>query len=279
MYADDTKIIAEIRSGSVAQDTINLQNDINKITDWTNTWLMRLNISKCKIMHVGIKPRKLTTQCKITIRTIGHKFGKTESEKDLGVLISDDLKPRNQVNYSASKANSILGLLKRTLTTRDSHTWKKLYTCYIRPLIEFAVSSWNPYTKQDQITLEKVKKRATKVATNLKSLKYGKRCELLGLSSLQLRRTRGDLIQMFKFESGIDKIDWHTSPTRIPQRYGHRERLRREIIWCCNQRHEFFSNRIANHWNSLPDEIILSKNVNEFKNKLDNYLKTATGRL
>ena len=53
MYADDTKILAEIRSGSVIQDTISLQNDIDKVTDWTNTWLMRLNITKYKIMHVG----------------------------------------------------------------------------------------------------------------------------------------------------------------------------------------------------------------------------------
>ena len=171
-------------------------------------------------------------------------------------------------------ANSILGLLKRTLTTRDSNTSKKLYTCYIRPHIEFAVSSWNPYTKQDQNTLEKVQHRATKVASNLKNLNYEKRCELLNLTSLNLRRTRGDLIQMFKFESGVDKIEWHTKPTLIPQLYGHRERLRREIIRCCNQRHEFFNNRIVNQWNTLPNE-----NKNEFKNKLDDYFKTDTGRL
>ncbi|CAF0816430.1 unnamed protein product [Brachionus calyciflorus] len=119
----------------------------------------------------------------------------------------DDLKSRNQVNYSVSKANSISGLLKRTFTTRDEQTWEKLYTCYIRPHIEFAVSSWNPDTKQDQNTLEKVQHRATKVATKLKNLDYEKRCDLLNLTFLKLRRTRGDLIQMFKFESRSDKID------------------------------------------------------------------------
>ena len=126
---------------------------------------------------------------------------------------------------------------------------------------------------------KKVQHRATKVASNFKNLDYEKRCELLDLFTLNLRRIRGDLIQMFKFESGVDNIDWHTKPIRIPQRYGHRERLRREITRCCNQRHEFFINRIANHWNSLPNEIILSKSVNEFKNKLDEHFKAATGRL
>jgi hypothetical protein len=108
---------------------------------------------------------------------------------------------------------------------------------------------------------------------------FSKRCETLGLTSLKTRRKRGDLIQKFKFESGMETIDWQTKPICAPQRYGHRERLRREIVRCCNQRHEFFNNRIASHWNSLPDEIIMSKTINEFKNKLDVFLKTAIGCL
>ncbi|RNA35606.1 RNA-directed DNA polymerase from mobile element jockey-like [Brachionus plicatilis] len=71
------------------------------------------------------------------------------------LLLKSIKKPRNQVNYSASKANSMLGL----------------YTSYIRPHNEFAVSSWSPYTKQDQNTLEKVQHRATKVASKLKALR------------------------------------------------------------------------------------------------------------
>ncbi|RNA28642.1 hypothetical protein BpHYR1_012807 [Brachionus plicatilis] len=43
----------------------------------------------------------------------------------------------------------------RTLITRNQLTWKKLYTCFIRSQIEFAVSSWSPYTKQDKKHLRK----------------------------------------------------------------------------------------------------------------------------
>ena len=32
-----------------------MQNDIDTILDWANTWLMRLNIEKCKVMHIGKK--------------------------------------------------------------------------------------------------------------------------------------------------------------------------------------------------------------------------------
>ena len=30
-------------------------------------------------------------------------------------------------------------------------------------------------------------------------------------------------------------------------------------------------NRVVNRWNSLPSDIVTAKNINEFKNKLDNY--------
>ena len=32
-----------------------MQEDIDKVNDWTNTWLMRLNIEKCKIIYFGTK--------------------------------------------------------------------------------------------------------------------------------------------------------------------------------------------------------------------------------
>jgi len=34
-----------------------------------------------------------------------------------------------------------------------------------------------------------------------------------------------------------------------------------------------FTNRIVNMWNSLPDNVILADNVNQFKNRLDKHWK------
>jgi ribonucleases P/MRP protein subunit RPP40 len=47
MYADDIKVLAKISKDHEPEDTSFMQNDINKIVEWTNRWLMRLNISKC----------------------------------------------------------------------------------------------------------------------------------------------------------------------------------------------------------------------------------------
>ena len=97
-------------------------------------------ITKNKELHYTIK--SYDSDERITLSN-------TYCERDLGVLISNDLKPSNQVNKGAAKANSILGLLKSPSLNRDVITWKKFYTSYVRPFIEFAVTSWSRYNIKD----------------------------------------------------------------------------------------------------------------------------------
>jgi len=42
----------------------------------------------------------------------------------------------------------------------------------------------------------------------LRNLSYSDHLSIFGLSSLSERRSRGDMIQMFKFRSGLNSIDW-----------------------------------------------------------------------
>lgn len=278
MYADDTKVMCGINRENPRPDVERLQNDIDRIVEWTRTWCMELNINKCKIMHIGkSNPKHAYTMLD---PQLGARFSLAETvcERDLGVLVSNDLKPTCQVNKAASTANKVLGMLRNTFVSRDAKIWKKLYTCYVRPHLEFAVSAWSPYTQKDINCLEKVQRRATKLIHGLRGLPYGQRCYSLGLTSLSDRRIRGDLIQNFKFSIKKDEINWHFKPLVTVSRAGRRPQIKREIVRCCNQRHNFFNNRIVNNWNSLPDVIVNSDSVNQFKNSYDQHTKTAIGR-
>ncbi len=62
MYGEDTKVLAKISKDHENEDTSFMQNDNNKIVDWTNRWLMRLNINKSKIMHIGKNNKQTITQ-------------------------------------------------------------------------------------------------------------------------------------------------------------------------------------------------------------------------
>jgi hypothetical protein len=49
---------------------------------------------------------------------------------------------------------------------------------------------------------------------------YEDRLKAWGLTTLEERRGRGDLIQIYKCLNGIEDIDWHTGPKFPPNPYG-----------------------------------------------------------
>ena len=115
-------------------------------------------------MHFGKKNPNLSYTMKNYNSENLIAIEKTLSERDLGVQVSSDLKYNDQISKATSKANSMLGQLKRTFVTRDKIIWKKLYTTYVRPHLEFAIAAWNPYLKKDINLIEKVQRRDTKVS-------------------------------------------------------------------------------------------------------------------
>ena len=52
----------------------------------------------------------------------------TVEEKDVGVMIRNDLKPSSQCAKAAKKANSVLGQMARAFQYRDKETWPRLYS-------------------------------------------------------------------------------------------------------------------------------------------------------
>ena len=61
--------------------------------------------------------------------------------------------------------------------------------------------------KKDKLLIENVQRRATRLVKCLKHLSYKDRLKTLGLPSLEYRRERSDMIQVYKIMHGIDKVD------------------------------------------------------------------------
>ena len=100
LYADDSKLIKSIK---YAED---LQNDLDLLVEWTNKWLMKLNKEKCKVMHIGHKNPQ--NNYNITENGEVYTLLKTTVERDLGVLISSDMKWHDQAHAAAAKAQMAL---------------------------------------------------------------------------------------------------------------------------------------------------------------------------
>ena len=120
----------------------NTQEDLDLISKWCKTWLMNLNASTCKVMHM----RKSNLNAKYTIN--GVTLESSTSEKDLGVFISSNLKWSNLVQTISTRANRILGMLKHLFRYKHPGIWKQLYSALVRPHLEYAVQAWRPTAKE-----------------------------------------------------------------------------------------------------------------------------------
>ena len=79
----------------------------------------------------------------ITYVMDGQTWHTVDSEKDLGVMISSDLKSSNQCIQPCSKANKMLGMIKRTISYKKLEIMVRLYKTLVRPHLEYCVSLWS----------------------------------------------------------------------------------------------------------------------------------------
>jgi hypothetical protein len=265
LYADDTKIISKVDS---AESVKRVQKDLDRAFKWTEDWLLKFNVNKCVVMHYGHNNKNSPFYID------GKQLVKSDSERDLGVTFSINLKWKNQVVTATSKANQMLGRIKKSFASFDCKLFKSLYLTFIRPLLEFAVPVWSPYLKGDCELIEKVQHRATKLVTSIGNRPYEDRLKMLGLTTLTERRQRGDLIQMYKFMHNLDEFD-NSDRFQIVRNQvrGHCFKYHKEIT-TQQQRENFFYNRTANLWNALPEKLVNAPSVNSFKAGFDRWMSS-----
>ena len=107
----------------------------------------------------------------------------------------------------------------------------------------------------------------------MNGLSYPERLQVLGLETLQDRRRKTDLILAFQIldDKDQDIIDHKVFWTVNEQQTVTRSSKRRDIIiekTKRNSRLHSFTLRAPKDWNKLPDDIQNSRNLNEFKTKL-----------
>ena len=106
-----------------------------------------------------------------------------------------------------------------------------------------------------------------------KQLKYSERLAVTRLTSLEGRRKRGGLIEVFKMIKGIRKVDYRSRFTleENNRTRGHKYKLMKSMTKS-TVRQNFFSQRIVNCWKKLQQSIIEADSVNSFKNRYDKYI-------
>ena len=151
-----------------------------------------------------------------------------------------------------------------------------IFKSLIRPILEYANAVWCPQTKKDIRAIEKVQRHFTKRVFGMKDMSYSQRLATLKLPSLEFRRVRGDLIETYKIMTNI--YDPETTKTLISSSStnnltgSHKFKIFKKRINSNSTRYQkFFTNRITNIWNKLPDHVVKADTVNSFKNCIDKH--------
>ena len=136
------------------------------------------------------------------------------------------------------------------------------------------MSAWSPHYVKDRERLERVQHRFTRMVPGLKGLDYGGRLERLKLMTLEERRNRSDLVELFKMSKGLSAIPWNSffRADNSKRTRGHSKKLVKERFKLDVRKH-FFSQRVANRWNGLSENVISAGTVETFKKRLEELRK------
>ena len=269
LFADDAKIYRSITN---VRHVNQVQTSVNNAVTWTNIWEMMFNFKKCKHLHIGSRTIPANYTMNSGQDTV--EIEKVPYEKDLGVIIDQALNFSKHISTKVSKANQNLGIIFRTFTYMDKDMFLNLYKSIVRPHLEYAVTVCAPLYKKDMIAIENVQRRATKLVTNIKHLSYKERLKKLGLPSLEYRRERADLIEVYKIMNDIDQVDkdkLFEFPTYTATR-GHQFKLAKKQHRL-KVRSNSFSLRVIDSWNSLPETVVMAPSLNCFKSRLNTFWK------
>ena len=268
LFADDTKTYNIV---NCREDHDQLQRTTDQFSDWSHTWDLEFNAKKCKRLHLGnyshpedyfMKGRDLSREVIVNV----------EEEKDLGVIVDKNLKFHTHITSKIKIANRNLGIIFRTFTYMDKTIFLHLYKSLVRPHLEYASTVWSPHLRKHQIAIENVQRRATKLLSNIQFLPYTDRLKHLGIPSLEYRRLRADMLQVFKILFKYDqtsKKDFLTL-SKYTRTRGNSLKLFKKSSNTALRKNAF-SIRIVDHWNSLPDTVVLSPSINTFKNSLNKH--------
>ena len=159
----------------------------------------------------------------------------------------------------------------------DEELFALLYKALVRPHLEYATCIWSPHLKYNIDAVERVQRRATKMIPSIKDLSYTDRLKKLKLETLEYRRKRADLLEVYRILNSQHNLDLHChcqicpnkemlTPTLSKTTRGHSKKL--QIQEATGPRKHFFEARVASLWNQLSEITVSSKNITTFKANL-----------
>jgi hypothetical protein len=259
LFADDCKLYVECSRDA----NFNLfRQDVVNIFKWFENNQLKVAAEKCNLLHIG---RRNPNRC---LSINGVDIPDADIVRDLGLLVTSDLKPSSHCELLATKAHRVGNLIFRSFKCRNRDFLVAMLRVYVLSLFNHCSVLYCPYYLQDIRLLESVQRRFTKRIPGFSHKPYFTRLQELGLQTVERHRLEIDLCHCFKIMNGIEKLSFDdffqfsTNPTRSNGRKLFKPRCRTDT------RKHFFAERVVDPWNSLPESVVTSPSIFVFKKRL-----------
>lgn len=271
LFADDCVIYRRITK---PEESLILQQDLNMFSLWCNTWQMKVNVTKSKLLtFTGQRTPAIRNY---TLQTL--PLEKVSSYKYLGVTFSDDLTWNTHINTVVSSACKSLGYIKRNLHSTPHCVKLTAYKSFVRAKLDYANFIWWPHQAYLINKLESVQNKASRFishdysrTSSVTALKTN-----LDLCPLAERTKLARLVMFHKiyYSSSSFRNHYCQPPSHISLRRDHSQKIN-PLFARTNKFQNSPLSLAINNWNSLPEAIALENNPAKFRDLCKAHLKSV----
>ena len=272
LFADDTRIMRKVK---LEDDVEDLQADLQKLYQWQEDNNMAFNGSKFEVLRYG-KNTTLKDSTFYLTPNYENIIEEKESLRDLGIIMANDASFSQHIEKVCSKVKQKSGWIMRTFQTRKTWFMKMMWKTLVQGHVDYCSQLYFPHKSSDMEKLENLQKIYTRKIPEVRDLNYWERLKYLKMNSQERRMERYRVIYVWKILEGFSpncglettNSDRRGREVKVPPVKGSGKiQTLREFSF------QVHGSRL---FNSVPKSVrnLTRVSIEEFKEKLDNYLST-----
>ncbi len=201
---------------------------------------------------------------------------------DLGIEVESTLGWTKHIKGKVSKANSTMGLIKRTVGFKAPQKVKQvLYNALVKSVLDYGSLIWSGTTRYNMSLIEGVQRRATKYILKDYTSTYNERLVKLKMIPLNYGFEISDLMFFYKCLHNMFDYNMRNIVSVVQNNRRSGNKITFEVKSAKTETYKsFYSNRIVELWNNLPIEIksvqCTNRTASLFKSRLKKMYRQKT---
>ena len=135
MYADDARVFINYQCDNAYEKML---DDLERITQWSTVWQLKLNVKKCGVLHLGYRNKSF--DCFLS----NEKLQTSNDMNDLGITVDKTLHFNAYIDSIIARAYRMCSTILSGFYTKYASFLITTYKAYVRPILEYNTVIWSP---------------------------------------------------------------------------------------------------------------------------------------